>query len=182
MIDTRQYALVRTAAPASEPVTLEDAKLYLRVDADTEDDMITDMIVSARMAAEQFLRRALITQTWKLSYDEHLEEQVILSVTPVTSISSITIFDRSGASNLLSSDTYYLNAAKDVLMVDNVIFGHRVEVVFTAGYGNAADVPSPIKHGILNHIAAMYDIRGMESVSMPEITKQVYMPFRQVRL
>lgn len=182
MNNTRRYALARTVAPATEPLTLADTKLFLRVDGNSEDALITDMIVAARMEAEQFLRRALITQTWKLAFDEYMDEQVQLPVTPVIAITSIHAFDRTGASQLIDSDVYYLSATKDVLTTDTVIFSHRVEVLFSAGYGAASDVPAPIKQGMLHHIAGMYDARGIDSMAMPEITQRLYMPFREVRL
>ncbi len=47
--------LVQASAPASEPVTLAEAKLYLRVDAATEDTLIGELITAARVAAEQYL-------------------------------------------------------------------------------------------------------------------------------
>ncbi len=182
MNDTRRYALARTVAPATEPVTLSEAKLFLRVDSSTEDSLITDMIVASRMQAENFLRRALITQTWKLSFDEYMNEEVLLPVTPVNAISSITVFDRAGTSQVIDTDVYYLSAAKDILKLDTILFAHRIEVVFTAGYGDAEDVPAPIKQGILSHIAAMYDARAGEVAGMPDAAQRLYMPFREVRL
>src|SRR5579884_3684274 len=61
--------LVRTAEPASEPVALADAKNYLRVDITNDDTLVTGLITAARAHAEEFMRRSLITQTWKLAYD-----------------------------------------------------------------------------------------------------------------
>ena len=56
-------------APATEPITLTEAKLFLRVDASTEDDLITTMITAARQLAEEYTMRAFITQTWNLWLD-----------------------------------------------------------------------------------------------------------------
>ncbi len=182
MTNTRRYALARTVAPVAEPVTLAQAKLYLRVDTSTEDSLINDIIVAARMAAEQFMRRALITQTWKLSFDEYLDDEVLFPLTPVSSVSSVTLYDRTDVPQIIDADIYHLNAAKDVLKLDTVLFAHRAEIVFVAGYGDADDVPAPIKHGILGHIAHMYDMRGIDNAGLPETTQRLYLPFREVRL
>lgn len=57
-------------APAIEPVTLTQAKAHLRVDFADDDTLITTLIIVARQAVEEFLGRALITQTWQVFYDK----------------------------------------------------------------------------------------------------------------
>src|SRR5688572_29997630 len=83
---TRNRLLTRVSAPASEPLTLAEAKLYLRVDHTNEDALIGDMIVAARMTAESWLKRSLISQAWKLSYDDGIPDIVWLPMGPVSSI------------------------------------------------------------------------------------------------
>lgn len=55
--------------PAEEPVSLADAKLYLRIDIAEEDSLVSSLIVAARVYCENYLRQALITQTWRLDLD-----------------------------------------------------------------------------------------------------------------
>ncbi len=55
--------------PAVEPVTLADAKAYLRVDNDDDDGVISALIAGARSHIEAQTRRALITQAWRLVRD-----------------------------------------------------------------------------------------------------------------
>src|SRR5690242_5035242 len=52
-----------TVQPASEPITISQAKRHLRVDWGDDDAYITDLITAARQWCENGLRRALITQT-----------------------------------------------------------------------------------------------------------------------
>lgn len=63
------YSVVVTAAPAIEPVSLEDAKLHLRVTATEEDDLVSDLISAARQWVEIYLNRTLITQTLRMRAD-----------------------------------------------------------------------------------------------------------------
>lgn len=61
--------------PIAEPVTLEEAKLQLRVEFDEDDALISSYITAARQWAEGFLNTALVAaeggeppevkQTWK---------------------------------------------------------------------------------------------------------------------
>lgn len=49
--------------PSVEPLSLSDAKTFMRVDYDDEDTLIAQLIVDARREAEKLLKRALTTQT-----------------------------------------------------------------------------------------------------------------------
>src|SRR6185312_1787932 len=54
-------------APAIEPLSLDEAKAFLRVDNTDEDGVIGALIAGSRIHIEAQTRRALITQSWRLS-------------------------------------------------------------------------------------------------------------------
>lgn len=58
-----------TQAPAEEPVTVDEAKLHLRVTDSSEDTLITMLISAARIHAENVCRRVFVTQKWDLFLD-----------------------------------------------------------------------------------------------------------------
>lgn len=64
-------SLIQLVAPSVEPVTLADAKTYLKVDADltVDDTLITLLISAARQYAESYTGRSFITQQWRLTLD-----------------------------------------------------------------------------------------------------------------
>lgn len=62
-------AAILIEAPAIEPISLNDAKNYLRVDHAADDALITSMISAARIQVESRTRRALMTQTWRVVLD-----------------------------------------------------------------------------------------------------------------
>jgi uncharacterized phiE125 gp8 family phage protein len=179
----RNRALTRVSAPANEPLTLAEAKLYLRVDGSSEDALLTDYIVSARMIAEHWLKRSLISQVWKLSVDEYIEGETALPMGPVNIINSVTIVNRDGSSQAVSSSVYYLNATKNMLLFDSALIGFRIEITYSTGYGDATSVPRPIKHGMLSHMASMYEHRGeYECGALPDQAVRLYLPFREIAL
>lgn len=183
MSNNRERLLTRITAPSSEPVTLAEAKLYLRVDSTSEDSLITDLIVAARMSAEAFLKLSLITQSWKLVYNDYLDDEVVLLMPPIVSVSSVVVVNRDATTQTISSANYYLNAAKNKLLFDNYVSGFSIEITYNTGYGAAAQVPSPIKYGILAHIAAMYDERGLiGQINLPPQVSSLYFPFRELTL
>lgn len=55
--------------PATEPVTLSEAKSYLRITDSNDDAFITALISAVRRQCEEYTQRALITQTWTLWLD-----------------------------------------------------------------------------------------------------------------
>lgn len=174
--------LERVTAPASEPVSLAEAKLYLRVDGTDDDTLISDLIVAARMNAEDFLRKSLITQTWKLAYNDYVDYEVALPMHPVVSITSVVIRERDGDSQTFAAGNYYLNAAKNKLIFDTTPTGFLIEITYNTGYGSASQVPQPIKYGILAHIAALYDERGLLGQAVPAQVSALYAPFREVNI
>jgi hypothetical protein len=53
--------------PASEPVTLQQAKSHLRLDDATDDAYVTDLITAARAYTEQVMWRGLLLQTYEIA-------------------------------------------------------------------------------------------------------------------
>ena len=62
-------ATVQTSAPAVEPVSLVDAKAFLRIDTSDEDTLIQSLIMTSRLHIEVALGLALIQQTWSCFID-----------------------------------------------------------------------------------------------------------------
>lgn len=168
------------AAPESEPLTTSDAKLYLRVDGATEDALIGNIVVAARMAAEQYLRRSLITQVRKLAYNEVAPSRICLPFGPVQAVGSIKLIDVGGEEVTVNSNSYRLTAGNEAIISDVVLTGNRIEILYTAGYGNAAAVPEALKQGMLAHVAALYEGRGGEG--MPDMAQVLYQPYRVIKL
>jgi len=181
---TRNRSLTRVTAPAIEPITLDEAKLYLRIDNTDNDTLVNDLIVAARMIAESWLKVSLISQAWKLAYDYGIPNSVWLPMGPVNAITSVVVINRDGSTQAADSGSYYLNAAQNALVLDSVQIGFQIQITYAAGYGDdATTIPKPIKQGMLAHIAALYDSRGEAGeMDLPQQTVALYTPFREVRL
>ena len=179
----RSRLLMRIVAPVTEPLTLAETKIYLRVDGTDEDALIGDLIASARVMAEQWLRRSLMSQTWKLAYDYGIAPCVWLPMGPIVDVASVILFADDESMTTLASDQYWLNAAKDKLTLQSEVCARRVEITYHTGYGDAEDVPPPIKLGMLAHVAQLYDNRGEGLAEpFPSQSAGLYLPFREVRL
>jgi len=63
------FATKLVDGPDEEPVSLADAKAFLRVTISDDDDLISSLIQAATRMAERYLNRFLITQTHQVRYD-----------------------------------------------------------------------------------------------------------------
>jgi uncharacterized phiE125 gp8 family phage protein len=62
--------LALTVPPPVEPITLAEAKAFLRADVSNDDALIGSLVTAARDACERFTGRALVMQTWTLFRDD----------------------------------------------------------------------------------------------------------------
>ena len=174
--------------PATEPVTLAETKAHLRVEHSADDAVITTLISAARQWAEVYLRRALITQTWQLSLNS-LPERLELPKAPLQSITHVKTFDAADVASVVSASVYQADTATTpgaLVLRTGAVWPdagrntNRYEVHYVAGYGTAASsVPAPIRQGLLQHIAALYENRGDETP--PALSLALYAPYRVLR-
>lgn len=170
--------------PAGEPVSLEEAKLHLRVDFDDDDALIQMLISSARQAAETITNRQLMTARWKLVMDSFpgpslmgvpagqpftLPGQAILiHKSPVQNVVAINYLDMNSVQQTMPASNYTVDAACEPARI-TPIFGQiwpiplpqigSVSVTFDAGYGDASAVPEGIKCWIKLRVASLYTYR-----------------------
>jgi uncharacterized phiE125 gp8 family phage protein len=180
--------------PAVEPVTLSDMKAYLRVDDDDDrqDELIAGLTKAARLMVEATSRRILVEQRWGVMLDRWPREQAIsLPLSPLMAVERIKVFDRDGASTILTGDAFEADlmsdppciAVRDALPPGRARNGIMIEV--RAGYGAAPDaVPAPLKLAIRILVAHWFEKRGDvagEQMLPPEALALVA-PFQRARL
>lgn len=152
-----------TTPPASTPVTYAQCKTHLRLDTDSEQTYIEDLIAAATSHAENALASSLMTQTITATY--YVGEDMHLPRGPVIAITSVTDAD----GQVIGADDYDLTRIgnSDRILI-NVSHEHPVTVVYTAGYASASAIPAEIRHAIQAHVATLYGHR--ESVAEKTIT------------
>lgn len=176
-------------APTVEPVTLEEAKLHLKVDGADDNTLITALIMTARQLAEIETKRAFITQTWEMFLD-HAPPIIEIPKPPLQSIVEITVLDEDGEEALVGSTTYDVDPSQNSRGRVKVKSGlgwpsHRgfasFIIEYNAGYGDAATaVPEALKQGILQLIGYLYDNRGAQEI--PEELKVFFAPYKIMRI
>jgi len=169
--------LVQTAKPAVEPITIPQAKNFLRVDVPDDDDLIESLIMGAREACEAFIRGFLITQTWKVTLDAWPADQspIEIPIEPLQSVTSATWTDQTGAVTTLnawngSSGDYILDTDHEparLVLPPNQSWPSQslwpvspIQITVKAGFGDTADsVPRSYINGMRMCIAHWYENR-----------------------
>jgi uncharacterized phiE125 gp8 family phage protein len=151
------YGLVLASGPVEEPVSVEEAKSWCRIDHGHEDDLLAHLVRAAREYAENFTGRALATQTWELWLDAFPSCDgggLVLPRPPLQSVASVVYADAEGVSQTLATDLYSYDAKREPGWLvpaygedwpDTNDQMNAVKVTFVAGYGRAAQVPALAK-------------------------------------
>jgi uncharacterized phiE125 gp8 family phage protein len=181
--------------PAAEPVTLAEAKAYLRVEHDDDDGVIAALIAGARIHIEAQTRRALITQTWRLSHDVWPPDGrwAVLPV-PASGIVAARVYDRDGVPQAVDLQSFTLDKAAAPAIVAFAPWSlpapgrpvAGVELDIEVGYGEAGtDVPQPLRQAVQLLLAHWYENRGLialgQSVAvLPASVAAIVAPYRVV--
>jgi len=188
--------LILITAPEAEPLSLVDAKHFLRVEHDDDDELISALIVGARGHVEAATRRALISQTWRLTLDAWPGNgRITVLLAPLREVTAARVYDAAGVPQDVDPETFVLDAPGSpgaiafppwaVAASERSLAGIEIDVV--AGYGDAADdVPEPLRHAIRLLVAHWYENRGVAAESgvqpMPAGVAALIAPYRGVAL
>ena len=185
------------SGPAVEPVTLAEAKHFIRLEHDDDDDIIVALIAGSRIHVETQTRRALITQSWRLVRDVWPE----LGCVPVLPVPLRTL----DAARVYKSDGSTLAIDIAAFVVDKVAAPARlsftrgalaaperraagIEIDVTCGYGAAPeDVPEPLRQAIRLLVAHWYENRGLVAIGhevavLPQTAAALIAPYRVLAL
>jgi len=177
--------------PAVEPVTLEEAKQHLKIDGNEDDSLITALITAARQRAEEYTRRAFITQTWEVAVDS-VTSTLCLPRPPVQTIEAVTLDGQAVAPEnygLMVTNLFYTKIPLHAVNPGGLV------IRYTSGYGDTTnDVPQAIRQAILMLVAHMYEAREGQApqveceaqakagVDMPPTVASLLRPYRVMML
>lgn len=149
-------ALRIVTAPTVEPVTLAEVRLQMGKNQTTDttrDTIITARIKAARLAAEAFTRRALITQTWDLYADCFEETHDLMA--DLQTVTFVKYTDEAGVVQTMATTDYQVDTISHrVVRGYNLCWPltrrvpNAVQIRHVSGYGLAVSVPEDIKEAI----------------------------------
>lgn len=170
-------SLTVVSAPSVEPVTLDELKLHLRLDPDqnSEDELLDELITTAREHAETYCSRSFVTTSLRLDMDHWWGGRWLrLPRAPLLAVSAVQYLDGDGTLQTWAASNYVVHAPAGsrsgmgrIARAPNVVFPtlqsdaiQRVRISYTSGYGaTAASVPSGIRSAIKLLAAEAYEQR-----------------------
>ena len=165
--------LVLTTPADAKPVTIDEAKLHLRVEHTADDTLITALIATA---TEQLdgrygrLRRAILTQTWDLfECGFPVCRKWELPMPPLQQVVFVKYYDASNVQQTFDAENYdvitnafagYIKLKPGKSWPATYERDDAVDIQFKCGFGDADACPAPLKAAILLRIGDLYVNRG----------------------
>jgi uncharacterized phiE125 gp8 family phage protein len=148
----------------SEIITASEVKNYVRIDTSADDALIATMITQARIWAENFISRDIVSKNRTYYIDRTDTGLFDLPFSPVASISQITI------NNIITTNYEILGLDNETIELDQGS-ADRVKITYiTSGLND-----SLLKQALLQLVSTYYDNRAdfIVSQSVSEIPSNV---------
>jgi len=177
----------------SQILSLGDAKNWLRVDSNDENDLIQSLVDVAIGAVQSYIGQALDEiSEFKFYLPDFVD--VNLPVGPLRSIESIEYYDQGNTLRTLATNLYWTeigNVTQPKVYFKQPlpdVYDYRAQpVIITATVGYASNgVPPAVLHGVRLLVSQYYDIRENFAVGtvvsneMPNGIKSLLSPYRNV--
>ena len=155
--------------PVIEPVTVQEASRHCRVDEDIPDYfLIEGFITASRQSIEEYLRRQLLTATWKYSLDR-FPNLIKLPRPPAQSVTMIEYIDENEQLQTLDPSQYQVDVASEPARVmvakgqswpsTSFEVFNKVQITYVAGWTNPTLIPPPIRLGVSMLVGDLYEHR-----------------------
>lgn len=155
----------------TEPLTLAQAKAWLRVTHDDEDDIISALITASRQICEGFTNKSFVEREVTACLRNDLGN-IKLPYGPIGNLTAVYDWD----GNALNTTDYNLTGVSDKRL--GYPMTSYIKVIYTAGY---LVLPQHFRTALKMQLSWMYSHRGDEDLSLiaPD-AKAILSPFRSI--
>lgn len=142
-----------TVEPVSEPITLSEAKNYLKVDFDDDNDLISSLITAARVRLEKYAGVAMTART--LQVVAYVDEFLELPYAPINNITKVEYWDNEEWIEITVPQYNVLGTTYKKLYM--TAFSHmEFRFTYTCGY---TTTPQTMKTALLKMVSDLYEYR-----------------------
>jgi uncharacterized phiE125 gp8 family phage protein len=178
--------------PVNEPLTLAEAKAFLRVEHGDDDAVIIALIAAARVHVEAMTRRALLAQTWRFVLDAWPRDgRFAPRIGPLRELVAARLFDADGTVRDMDGESFVVDVGANVIAAPCFALpvpgraraGIALDV--RCGYGaDAADVPADLRQAVRLLLAHWYDHRvaTADGALVPASVSALIAPYRMLAL
>lgn len=178
--------------PALEPVTIADARAFLRISTESEDEILRRIIKTARELVEAEAGLALVDQTWRLRVDRWPRSgRLAIFKYPVKAVTAVVAYRPDGSAISMEPEEFMLQHGRRPQRVYMAQYPDAqtfcgLEVDFIAGFGETGvEVPDALKQAILTLTAHLYENRaGLDTAKaeLPVMVGQMVDSWRRISL
>lgn len=152
------HSLKRIEASDLCPFDIEEVKSYLKIDHNLEDQIILKIMKAVVNEFEDYTAVALMSQKWRIVYKNVDRKILSFPIKPVIKIIKIEKADFYSHESQPMSYQFI----QDALLIGYVSTSEFITVDFIAGlYPQNHFIPENIKIALLEHIAFLYENRGI---------------------
>lgn len=190
-------SLVLITPPEWMAISVDDIKAHARITVSDDDPYLYALALAATRWVENYIRGALITQTWEWKLDCGFPASAVnagwqIPKPPLQSITSIKYLDDDGAEQTLSAAVYTVDASsrpgRVVLAYDqewpttrDVI--NNVRIRFVCGFGIPTAIPKDIRQAALIMASHWYEHRepivtGTIVSAVPMTVQAILAPYK----
>lgn len=175
MCNTINYQII--SIEEQELWSLKEVKNYLRVSHENDDKLITNLIHSAVVYAEQFLGiRFFVTKL--VGFVDKSPSYLRLKYRPIV-INKVFHIVNEEEKQDITKEFGYVDYNNEKVCIAQKFWNKRLEINYEAGLGDK--IPKPVLQGILMHIGMMYDF-SENSTSIFSEVKEIYLPYRYLKI
>ncbi|WP_089216612.1 head-tail connector protein [Sphingopyxis indica] len=171
--------------PGDVPVSLNEARGWLRMGASIDDAVVAQLIRAATNICEAFIGCRLIAG----AVEEVLSVgpgAVQLGVRPVVGVDTAALLSEEGSETALGDGDYRLAIGRDGtgrLTLSGAVGGGRLRVGYRAGIAAGPnEVPEAIRQGIVRLVQHLHEARDGAGGGPPAAVAALWQPWRRMSL
>jgi uncharacterized phiE125 gp8 family phage protein len=175
--------------PAAVPiVSIEETKLYLRIDGGAEDALLAQLIRVSLNLAEQFLGFAPLASRWRQTLPGWPSAPVALLRTPLRGTVQAVLVKPDGSTAPIAASLVSLSldayGAAWVMLRTTGETATAIRLEYEAGLASDWNgAPEAIRQGVLRLAAHLYTHRDSAAeTELPAAVTALWRPYRQTRL
>jgi uncharacterized phiE125 gp8 family phage protein len=164
-----RWAYQLVPGPELEPITEAAAVEHLNLPSFVDAAKVSEAIRGARMLAEKYMGRGLLTQTWKYAQDVFTDEIRLPMAAPLQSVTSVKYYNTSGTLTTLASSAYLVDTLSEpgrIYLAPSQVWPSlqsdrplAVEITYVVGWTDAGLIPGNIIDGLYLAIGDTFEHR-----------------------